>query len=177
MEKKGLYIREKPSTESADLGGVYDDYEGIVTFDKDGKHMIKNSEIIKGKKVRYVWYYVKWFDSGKKGWSAGMIDDYKYIVTTEENDQKNVITEALFNDKNYDKTEEGYITYDDTLHDYNDYGCNADTLYGGKGHAGWDVRTKDDRPSDQVFYSLTKGKLILSPKCNATAIGLFMMGK
>ena len=117
----------------------------------------------------FVWYYVKWDDVDKAGWSAGIEGADKWIVTTSEANQKDAIVEALFNGKNH--STQDYITSEHlTKHDYNDYQChaewreNGELVYkGGGGHPGWDVRTlheNDETLRNAMFYSLTAGEVI-----------------
>ena len=161
-------VREEPNTkpDTKIIGKVYNNYTGTVMQDSnwDNKYIEEDDT--------YIWYYVEWDDLGERGWSAGITDeqphDSKYIFTLDEAKQKDAIVQALFNCENYGESRPGYITADQTKHDYNDYGCNADTIYGGNGHAGWDVRTKDELPADQVFFSLTEGQLLTIPKDGKT---------
>ena len=168
----GRYIRKEPRIDpDTYIDTVYDGYTGIVTHDlnRDDKYIETDG--------KYVWYYVKWDDLGKKGWIAGISSTYKYIATMEEDYQKNVIVKALFNSKNH--ATQGDVTHEQTNHDYNDYKCNANWIYdkgknkgklvykGGGGHAGWDVQTQDKSPN-QPFFSLTTGELLTIPKPDNT---------
>ena len=153
-----LNVRKEPhidaETVKDDEGNdvqVYDTDMGVVRTDPkwgDKYFAIEIDKLDPEKlRIKHVWYYVRW-DSGKEGWSAGIIFGVKHIDTVLEADLKDAIVEALFNCKNNPV----YITHDQTNHDYNDYRCNAnwksegERIYGGKGHAGWDVQTSDKAP-------------------------------
>ena len=165
----GLSIRENPKAEGNNDLKVYDGSKGTVM--RDWENDDKYFEIeMDGKLVKHVWYYVKW-DNSPAGWSAGIIEGKKHIATILEADQKDVIVEALFNGKNRDKTSGNYIHHYQTKHDYNDYQCNANWgPYKEGGHAGWDVRTKDELPADQPFFSLTEGTVRFYSDCNVIAV-------
>ena len=150
-----LNVRSEPRIRDNNIiGKVYNDNEGTLKRDRNGEYVVRDG--------KYVWHYVKWDHLRKAGWTAGIIDDQqdeytiKWIATILETDQKDAIVEALF--KN--------ITHDKTNHDYNDYGCNANWGrpygYPETGHTGWDVQTKD-KSTNQLFYSLTAGRLLRKP--------------
>lgn len=173
LGKEGLRVRDTPATEGDNqlkLDGnkvfVYDEYEGTVRLDENEEYTEK--------KDKYIWYYVKWDDYPEAGWSAGIRDDWlddlpendtiKWIAPEIEAYRKDAIVVALFNHINRDKNDSGYIAHGDTKHDYNDYGCNVNwgkRWYPETGHAGWDVAALDGAVP---FYSLTAGKLLLTPE-------------
>ena len=165
----GLHVRESPTTKrdnhlktvEGDNLRVYDKHEGTILLAQNGQHSETHG--------KYIWYYVKW-DRLPAGWTAGIIDDQptggdntiKWIATTLEAYQKDAIMEALFNGEDCGETKYGSVTHDQTKHDYNDYGCNANWGYSRgyleTGHTGWDVVVKGGDPVP--FYSLTAGKLL-----------------
>ena len=164
-----LYVRNDPTNKGDNhliVDGeklkVFDAYEGTVIRDKNGQYSEKSDG--------YVWYYVRWDRFPRAGWSAGILDDHellktiKWIVTIDEAYQKNAIVEALFNGENRNKTSRNYIHHYQTIHDYNDYGCNANWgrahSYPSTGHSGWDVAA---HAGDGTFYSLTAGELLRKP--------------
>ena len=173
-------VRSEPRIRpNNDFAQVRKGSEGEIQNDPDRDK--KYFEIHNG----FVWYYVKWDDVDKAGWSAGIEGAVKQIVTTSEANQKDAIVEALFNGKNH--STQDYITSEQTKHDYNDYQCNAEwrengelVYKGGGGHAGWDVRTlyqdhdpvqyKNPELRNAMFYSLTDGEVINVTKLNTIAI-------
>ena len=152
-----LRVRSAPLIREENIiDTVTDGNEGTLTRDRNGEYVVKDG--------KHAWYYVKWDHLRQAGWSAGLIDDHKYIATILEADQKDAIVEALFNGKDVGENDGHYIHDHQTSHDYNDYGCNATWGkpygYPETGHAGWDVQTKD-KSTNQLFYSLTAGRLLL----------------
>ena len=161
-----LNVRSTPNTESSQniIDTVSNGNQGIVS---------RAPEIeMDGDRVKYVWYYVRWGHT--EGWSAGIIYGEKFITTIAEANLKEGIVEALFNGENRDKNSRNYIHHYQTRHDYNDYKCNAnfvsngERVYGAGGHAGWDVRTKDERA--RPFFSLTAGTVKFKSKCKTIAV-------
>ena len=148
-EGTGLNVRKEPrvNNDEKSIPRVYDGTTGTVR------------QISQGPK--YIWYWVNWNTTPEiKGWSVGIYDGDKVIMTTSEASQKDKLVEKLF------RLNPGEADTK-TKHDYNDYKCypvgfSDDTQGYNGGHSGWDARTnpQTDPKRDAYFYSLTAGEVI-----------------
>ena len=116
-----------------------------------------------------LWYEVNWKTQNGDfmGWSAETVtvDGCKVISPAEQAIRRDKIVSKLFKMSKWQAA-------NNTLHDYNGYGCDPGRECGYRGgHSGLDALSTDE--DKKTFYSLTAGELIKAGKDNSNTIAVY----